>query len=159
MASSGLLRCGKSCRLRWTNYLRPDIKRGNFSVEEEESIIKLHQILGNRNVLIGLLHFFKAQLLIFFFSLIHTHAQSDKQTYIMDTQRIQDNIIVNLVVVSFMHLCSSFFHLYNPIHPHIIQMNPCQFDKIQAIWFGLINSLWIPFFKYSQGKLTLLNST
>ncbi|GMY20446.1 transcription factor MYB4-like [Fagus crenata] len=46
---AGLLRCGKSCRLRWTNYLRPDIKRGNFSVEEEESIIKLHQILGNRN--------------------------------------------------------------------------------------------------------------
>ncbi|XP_058183342.1 transcription factor MYB14-like isoform X2 [Rhododendron vialii] len=45
---AGLLRCGKSCRLRWTNYLRPDIKRGNFSREEEESIIKLHQILGNR---------------------------------------------------------------------------------------------------------------
>ncbi|KAA8539019.1 hypothetical protein F0562_025711 [Nyssa sinensis] len=45
---AGLLRCGKSCRLRWTNYLRPDIKRGNFSKEEEETIIKLHQILGNR---------------------------------------------------------------------------------------------------------------
>ncbi|KAK9292115.1 hypothetical protein L1049_020073 [Liquidambar formosana] len=45
---AGLSRCGKSCRLRWTNYLRPDIKRGNFSREEEESIIKLHQILGNR---------------------------------------------------------------------------------------------------------------
>ncbi|KAH7841350.1 hypothetical protein Vadar_028660 [Vaccinium darrowii] len=45
---AGLLRCGKSCRLRWTNYLRPDIKRGNFSREEEENIIKLHQILGNR---------------------------------------------------------------------------------------------------------------
>nr|POE80747.1 myb-related protein myb4 [Quercus suber] len=47
---AGLLRCGKSCRLRWTNYLRPDIKRGNFSMEEEETIIKLHHILGNRNV-------------------------------------------------------------------------------------------------------------
>ncbi|KAL3520980.1 hypothetical protein ACH5RR_019129 [Cinchona calisaya] len=45
---AGLSRCGKSCRLRWTNYLRPDIKRGNFSKEEEETIIKLHQILGNR---------------------------------------------------------------------------------------------------------------
>ncbi|KAI5554554.1 hypothetical protein BDE02_19G022500 [Populus trichocarpa] len=45
---AGLLRCGKSCRLRWINYLRPDIKRGNFSKEEEETIIKLHQILGNR---------------------------------------------------------------------------------------------------------------
>nr|QIG55715.1 MYB transcription factor [Paeonia suffruticosa] len=45
---AGLLRCGKSCRLRWTNYLRPDIKRGNFTKEEEETIIKLHQMLGNR---------------------------------------------------------------------------------------------------------------
>ncbi|PIN01206.1 Transcription factor, Myb superfamily [Handroanthus impetiginosus] len=45
---AGLLRCGKSCRLRWMNYLRPDIKRGNFSREEEETIIKLHQELGNR---------------------------------------------------------------------------------------------------------------
>ncbi|XP_057425335.1 transcription factor MYB30-like [Lotus japonicus] len=45
---AGLLRCGKSCRLRWINYLRPDIKRGNFTAEEEESIIKLHEMLGNR---------------------------------------------------------------------------------------------------------------
>ncbi|KAK6141639.1 hypothetical protein DH2020_024612 [Rehmannia glutinosa] len=45
---AGLLRCGKSCRLRWMNYLRPDIKRGNFTKEEEETIIKLHQELGNR---------------------------------------------------------------------------------------------------------------
>ncbi|XP_058101635.1 transcription factor MYB4-like [Magnolia sinica] len=45
---AGLLRCGKSCRLRWTNYLRPDIKRGNFSREEEETIIELHELLGNR---------------------------------------------------------------------------------------------------------------
>lgn len=44
----GLLRCGKSCRLRWTNYLRPDIKRGDFTHEEEETIINLHQLLGNR---------------------------------------------------------------------------------------------------------------
>ncbi|KAF8380271.1 hypothetical protein HHK36_027755 [Tetracentron sinense] len=45
---SGLLRCGKSCRLRWTNYLRPDIKRGPFTLEEEKNIIQLHAILGNR---------------------------------------------------------------------------------------------------------------
>ncbi|KAK6788360.1 hypothetical protein RDI58_016885 [Solanum bulbocastanum] len=44
---AGLLRCGKSCRLRWTNYLRPDIKRGNFTHQEEDTIIKLHQVLGN----------------------------------------------------------------------------------------------------------------
>ncbi|KAF0931533.1 hypothetical protein E2562_005512 [Oryza meyeriana var. granulata] len=45
---AGLLRCGKSCRLRWINYLRPDIKRGNFTREEEDAIIHLHDLLGNR---------------------------------------------------------------------------------------------------------------
>ncbi|KAK2976541.1 hypothetical protein RJ640_023779 [Escallonia rubra] len=45
---AGLLRCGKSCRLRWTNYLRPDIKRGPFSDEEEKVVIQLHGMLGNR---------------------------------------------------------------------------------------------------------------
>nr|URY19015.1 MYB protein [Zanthoxylum bungeanum] len=40
-------RCGKSCRLRWINYLRPDLKRGIFSQEEEDLIITLHQVLGN----------------------------------------------------------------------------------------------------------------
>ncbi|KAJ0264940.1 Transcription factor MYB74 [Hirschfeldia incana] len=46
--NAGLERCGKSCRLRWTNYLRPDIKRGRFSFEEEETIIQLHSIMGNK---------------------------------------------------------------------------------------------------------------
>ncbi|KAG6490754.1 hypothetical protein ZIOFF_052064 [Zingiber officinale] len=43
-----LLRCGKSCRLRWINYLRPDVKRGNFTKDEEETIIKLQRELGNK---------------------------------------------------------------------------------------------------------------
>ncbi|XP_024989832.1 transcription factor MYB16-like [Cynara cardunculus var. scolymus] len=47
-AKAGLRRCGKSCRLRWNNYLRPDIKKGNFSLEEERTIIQLHALLGNR---------------------------------------------------------------------------------------------------------------
>ncbi|KAG0496832.1 hypothetical protein HPP92_001523 [Vanilla planifolia] len=51
--SAGLNRCGKSCRLRWTNYLRPDIKRGKFSNEEEALIINLHSILGNKWSLIS----------------------------------------------------------------------------------------------------------
>ncbi|XP_015953501.1 transcription factor MYB13 [Arachis duranensis] len=45
---AGLARCGKSCRLRWMNYLRPNLKRGNFTQEEEACIIKLHSKLGNR---------------------------------------------------------------------------------------------------------------
>ncbi|XP_051139389.1 myb-related protein 330-like [Andrographis paniculata] len=51
--AAGLLRCGKSCRLRWINYLRPDLKRGNFSEEEDEIIIKLHSLLGNKWSLIA----------------------------------------------------------------------------------------------------------
>ncbi|CBI39679.3 unnamed protein product, partial [Vitis vinifera] len=45
---AGLQRCGKSCRLRWINYLRPDLKRGAFSQQEESLIIELHAVLGNR---------------------------------------------------------------------------------------------------------------
>nr|XP_043617850.1 myb-related protein 315-like [Erigeron canadensis] len=45
---AGLLRCGKSCRLRWINYLRPDLKRGTLSEAEEDQIIELHARLGNR---------------------------------------------------------------------------------------------------------------
>ncbi|GLJ47496.1 hypothetical protein SUGI_1002700 [Cryptomeria japonica] len=50
---AGLKRCGKSCRLRWLNYLRPDIKRGNISADEEELIIRMHKLLGNRWSLIA----------------------------------------------------------------------------------------------------------
>ncbi|XVE77108.1 hypothetical protein DITRI_Ditri13aG0035500 [Diplodiscus trichospermus] len=45
---AGLLRCGKSCRLRWTNYLRPDIKRGPFTLDEKKLVIQLRGMLGNR---------------------------------------------------------------------------------------------------------------
>ncbi|XWS76629.1 hypothetical protein CRYUN_Cryun01aG0193400 [Craigia yunnanensis] len=51
--NAGLLRCGKSCRLRWINYLRADLKRGNITAEEEEIIINLHATLGNRWSLIA----------------------------------------------------------------------------------------------------------
>ncbi|KAK9276719.1 hypothetical protein L1049_006255 [Liquidambar formosana] len=45
---AGLRRCGKSCRLRWTNYLRPDLKRGLLTEAEEQLVIDLHARLGNR---------------------------------------------------------------------------------------------------------------
>ncbi|GKV45703.1 hypothetical protein SLEP1_g52760 [Rubroshorea leprosula] len=45
---AGLQRCGKSCRLRWINYLRPDLKRGPFSAQEKNIIMDLHRIMGNR---------------------------------------------------------------------------------------------------------------
>ncbi|KAL6878391.1 hypothetical protein ACP4OV_012561 [Aristida adscensionis] len=47
-ANTGLMRCSKSCRLRWTNYLRPGIRRGGFSEQEERLIVHLQALLGNR---------------------------------------------------------------------------------------------------------------
>ncbi|XP_010500311.1 PREDICTED: transcription factor MYB108-like [Camelina sativa] len=46
--SAGLNRTGKSCRLRWLNYLRPDIRRGDISVQEQFIILELHSRWGNR---------------------------------------------------------------------------------------------------------------
>lgn len=46
--NSGLLRCGKSCRLRWANHLRPNLRKGSFSPDEEKIIIELHAKLGNK---------------------------------------------------------------------------------------------------------------
>nr|ABP57069.1 Myb-like protein P [Fagopyrum cymosum]ABP57070.1 Myb-like protein P [Fagopyrum cymosum] len=50
---AGLLRCGKSCRLRWMNYLRPNVKRGQIAPDEEDLILRLHRLLGNRWSLIA----------------------------------------------------------------------------------------------------------
>ncbi|KAK3227770.1 hypothetical protein Dsin_007632 [Dipteronia sinensis] len=47
---AGLNRCGKSCRLRWTNYLRPDLKHDSFTPEEEEHIINLHKAIGSSTI-------------------------------------------------------------------------------------------------------------
>ncbi|KAH9761696.1 transcription factor MYB82 [Citrus sinensis] len=52
-AKRGLKRGGKSCRLRWKNYLRPNIKRGAISQQEEDLIIRMHKLLGNRWSLIA----------------------------------------------------------------------------------------------------------
>ncbi|XP_028752183.1 transcription factor WER-like [Neltuma alba] len=52
-SKAALNRCGKSCRLRWLNYLRPNIKRGNISDQEEDLILRLHKLLGNRWALIA----------------------------------------------------------------------------------------------------------
>lgn len=46
--NTGLRRCSKSCRLRWTNYLRPGIRRGDFTDDEEKMIIQLQALLGNK---------------------------------------------------------------------------------------------------------------
>ncbi|XP_039039090.1 transcription factor RAX2-like [Hibiscus syriacus] len=50
---AGLKRCGKSCRLRWLNYLRPDIKHGGFTEEEDNVIFTLYSQMGSRWSLIA----------------------------------------------------------------------------------------------------------
>ncbi|CAL1408513.1 unnamed protein product [Linum trigynum] len=45
---AGLKRTGKSCRLRWLNYLKPDTKRGNLTPKEQLLILELHSKWGNR---------------------------------------------------------------------------------------------------------------
>nr|AVT28142.1 anthocyanin positive MYB activator [Solanum nigrum] len=52
-ARAGLNRCRKSCRLRWLNYLRPHIKRGDFEPDEVDLIFRLHKLLGNKWSLIA----------------------------------------------------------------------------------------------------------
>ncbi|RZS26835.1 hypothetical protein BHM03_00060247 [Ensete ventricosum] len=47
LSHAGLKRCGKSCRLRWLNYLRPDIKHGGFTEEEDAIICTLYDGLGS----------------------------------------------------------------------------------------------------------------
>ncbi|CAA0833648.1 myb domain protein 33 [Striga hermonthica] len=44
---SGLGRPAKNCRLRWLNYLRPNLKKYPFTQEEEELIFELHSKYGN----------------------------------------------------------------------------------------------------------------
>ncbi|XP_056167216.1 transcription factor MYB1-like isoform X2 [Syzygium oleosum] len=51
--NAGLNRCSKSCRLRWVNYLKPGIKRGAICPDEEDLIIRLQRLLGNRWALIA----------------------------------------------------------------------------------------------------------
>ncbi|XP_057871395.2 anthocyanin regulatory C1 protein-like [Cryptomeria japonica] len=45
---AGLQRCAKGCRFGWKNYLRPNVKRGNISLDEEDLIIRLHELLGKK---------------------------------------------------------------------------------------------------------------
>lgn len=68
--NTGLQRCGKSCRLRWANHLRPNLKKGAFSSVEERLIIDLHSKLGNKWARISA-HVFNSRLSshLFFFSI------------------------------------------------------------------------------------------
>ncbi|KAI9100321.1 hypothetical protein K1719_024539 [Acacia pycnantha] len=50
---AGLKRCRKSCRMRWLNYLKPNINRTSFTEDEVDMIRRFHKLLGNRWSLIA----------------------------------------------------------------------------------------------------------
>lgn len=71
--NSGLQRCGKSCRLRWANHLRPNLRKGAFTPDEEKTIIDLHSKLGNKWARMAAQvnsFIFEASLASFFFPLL-----------------------------------------------------------------------------------------
>ena len=78
LSVTGLKRCGKSCRLRWLNYLRPDIKHGGFTEEEDNIICALYSQMGSRQVLVYFVSYFWSVLysnilhnfFLFFFSTV-----------------------------------------------------------------------------------------
>ncbi|GKB73812.1 Myb-related protein 308-like protein [Tanacetum coccineum] len=51
--AAGLLRCGKCCRKRWFDTLSSDHERENFGEDEDDLIIRLHALLGDRWSLIA----------------------------------------------------------------------------------------------------------
>ncbi|KAL4292824.1 hypothetical protein AHAS_Ahas18G0066700 [Arachis hypogaea] len=51
--NSELRRSGQSCRHRWLEHLKPGLKKGPLSEEEEKLIVDLHSQFGNRWALIA----------------------------------------------------------------------------------------------------------
>ncbi|KAM3399584.1 hypothetical protein ACQJBY_004790 [Aegilops geniculata] len=96
--NAGLLRCGKSCRLRWVNYLRDGVRRGNFSNEEDDLIVKLHATLGNRWSLIAshlpgrtdneIKNYWNAHLSRRSHSFRHTHTAGKETTITIDINKL-----------------------------------------------------------------------
>jgi len=96
--NAGLQRCGKSCRLRWINYLRPDLKRGAFSPQEEELIIHFHSILGNRYILFYFHFHFKFQNVNYFHILTLGHATSPHRSYKLRSTTVIVFVLANSMV-------------------------------------------------------------
>lgn len=95
---AGLNRCGKSCRLRWLNYLRPNIKRGNISDQEEDLILRLHKLLGNRYFIFHMTsstHLLGSQLTPKLSSMVNWGVRASKTTSNspVESQVLETNII------------------------------------------------------------------
>lgn len=98
--NSGLSRCGKSCRLRWANHLRPNLKKGSFSPDEERLILELHAKLGNKWARMAAQVSLLLLCFLYFFSVIFNFV-SDLSQFL---------ICYSIPICSiFLIFCSSFF--------------------------------------------------
>merc|ERR1712154_148700 len=93
---AGLNRCRKSCRMRWLNYLKPNIKRGGFDEDEVDLIIRLHKLLGNRwSLIAGRLPGRTTNAVKNYWN---THLRKKEISRIKDTkEKAQDTVKVNVV--------------------------------------------------------------
>ncbi|KAF7823146.1 transcription factor MYB101-like [Senna tora] len=78
--NSPLARCGKSCRLRWANHLRPNLKKGAFSPFEQSAIIYLHAKLGNKWArMASFVYLFLCFILFIYFSASQLPGRTDNE--------------------------------------------------------------------------------
>jgi len=131
---SGLERCGKSCRLRWTNYLRPDIKRGKFSMQEEQTIIQLHALLGNR-FCISIKTFFYIWDLLWGFVVVFLANSLLKEKE--SREILNSSIIITPKISNF-----SVFYMY------VGYNNSSTCDKCSGVFAGCFTGVFIDDFHY-----------
>ncbi|KAL3499947.1 hypothetical protein ACH5RR_039040 [Cinchona calisaya] len=133
---AGLNRCGKSCRLRWTNYLRPGIKRGGFSAEEEATIIALHKELGNKWSRIAAHLPKRTDNEIKNFWNTHLKKKLLKRGIDPTTHKsIPDFNLLNLLQAQLLSV-SNLYNFINPLDPALnynLQANSKDFVKIQIL--------------------------
>ena len=116
---AGLHRCGKSCRLRWINYLRPDLKRGSFTSEEKQTIIDVHRIFGNKYGYIFLeivLIWFNEFFIIFIRVVFITRYNSHSFARMLQNNRTHDFKLQVLFFWAWVQNCLNQF-VYNNIFP------------------------------------------
>jgi hypothetical protein len=117
LSSLGLRRCGKSCRLRWLNYLRPNIKHGEFTEHEDRVICSMYASIGSRYPRLFLvLSLLSACALI---SFRFRHAQVERKLWESSWMQLASNMRTRIL----------FFHL------NILHLPKKSFNMILKFFF------------------------